>query len=122
MSRLKPRLTMPLSTLQARDILGGLHFADMGRSGAAPLHDAVWIRHRHRNVVQTLSTMAPRIIPDDGKPSAAIEIALDQPMPDYDLDQIDQPTPRDVDGVLVSQGFRDLVDDARGILTDLLGA
>lgn len=41
-------------------------------------------------------------------------------MPDYDLDQIDQPTPRDVDGVLVSQGFRDLVDDARGILTDLL--
>ena len=41
-------------------------------------------------------------------------------MPDYDLEQIDQPTPRDVDGVLVSQGFRDLVDDARGVLTDLL--
>jgi len=64
--------------------------------------------------------MALRIIPDEGKPSAAIEIALDRPMPDYDLDQIDQPTPRDVDGVLVSQGFRDLVDDARGIWTDLL--
>jgi hypothetical protein len=41
-------------------------------------------------------------------------------MPDYDLDQTDQPTPRDVDGVLVSQGFRDLIDDARGILTELL--
>ena len=41
-------------------------------------------------------------------------------MPDYDLEQIDQPTPRDVDGVLVSQGFRDLVDDTRGILTELL--
>jgi hypothetical protein len=64
--------------------------------------------------------MSLRIIPDDGKPSAAIEIALEHPMPDYDLEQIDQPTPRDVDGVLVSQGFRDLVDDARGILTELL--
>lgn len=64
--------------------------------------------------------MSLRIIPDEGKPSAAIEIALEHPMPDYDLDQIDQPTPRDVDGVLVSQGFRDLVDDARGILTELV--
>jgi|SRR5215475_15199728 len=64
--------------------------------------------------------MSLRIIPDEGKPSAAIEIALEQPLPDYDLDQIDQPTPRDVDGVLVSQGFRDLIDDARGVLTDLL--
>ena len=64
--------------------------------------------------------MSLRIIPDEGKPSAAIEIALEHPLPDYDLDQIDQPTPRDVDGVLVSQGFRDLVDDARGILTELL--
>jgi len=64
--------------------------------------------------------MALRIIPDEGKPSAAIEIALEHPLPDYDLEQIDQPTPRDVDGVLVSQGFRDLVDDTRGILTELL--
>jgi hypothetical protein len=64
--------------------------------------------------------MSIRIIPDEGKPSAAIEIALENPMPDYDLEQIDQPTPRDVDGVLVSQGFRDLVDDTRGILTELL--
>src|SRR6202000_1739721 len=64
--------------------------------------------------------MSLRIIPDEGKPSAAIEIALEHPMPDYDLDQIDQPTPRDVDGVLVSQGFRDLIDDARGILTELI--
>jgi hypothetical protein len=64
--------------------------------------------------------MALRIVPDEGKPSAALEIALEKPMPDYDLDQTDQPTPRDVDGVLVSQGFRDLIDDARGILTELL--
>jgi hypothetical protein len=65
--------------------------------------------------------MSIRISPDQNQPSAAIEISLDKPLPDYDLDQVDQPTPRDVDVILVSQGFRDLVDDARGVLTDLLG-
>jgi hypothetical protein len=64
--------------------------------------------------------MPIRIIPDQGQPSAAIEISLSTPLPDYDLLQLDQPTPRDVDAVLVSQGFRDLVDDARGVLMDLL--
>ena len=61
-----------------------------------------------------------RVIPDQDQPSAAIEISLEKPLPDYDLLQLDQPTPRDVDAVLVSQGFRDLVDDARGVLMDLL--
>jgi hypothetical protein len=61
-----------------------------------------------------------RIAADKSQPSATIEIALKNPLPDYDLEQMDQPTPRDVDGILVSQGFRDLVDDARGVLTDLL--
>jgi hypothetical protein len=64
--------------------------------------------------------MSIRIIPDQDQPSAAIEISLSRPLPDYDLLQLDQPTPRDVDAVLVSQGFRDLVDDARGVLMDLL--
>lgn len=64
--------------------------------------------------------MAIRIVPDQGKPSAAIEIPLENALPDYDLKQMEQPTPRDVDGILVSQGFRDLVDDARGVLTELL--
>jgi len=64
--------------------------------------------------------MATRIIPDDDKPSVAIEISLEKPLPDYDLNEIDQPTPRDVDGVLVSQGFRDLVDDARGVLMEII--
>lgn len=64
--------------------------------------------------------MAMRIAPDKGKPSVAIEIPLENPLPDYDLDQIEQPTPRDIDALLVSQGFRDLVDDARGVLSDLL--
>lgn len=61
-----------------------------------------------------------RIAPDKDKPSVAIEIPLTKPLPDYDLEQLEQPTPRDIDGILVSLGFRDLVDDARGILTALL--
>jgi hypothetical protein len=64
--------------------------------------------------------MSIRISPDQNQSSAAIEISLEKPLPDYDLHQLDQPTPRDVDVILVSQGFRDLVDDARGVLTDLL--
>ena len=64
--------------------------------------------------------MSIRIIPDEDQPSAAIEVSLEKPLPDYDLLQLDQPTPRDVDLILVSQGFRDLVDDARGVLMDLV--
>jgi hypothetical protein len=64
--------------------------------------------------------MAIRIVPDANQPSAAIEIPLEKPLPDYDLHDLEQPTPRDVDVILVSQGFRDLVDDARGVLTELL--
>jgi hypothetical protein len=64
--------------------------------------------------------MATRIIPDEDKPSIAIEISLEKPLPDYDLNEIERPTPRDVDGILVSQGFRDLVDDARGVLLEIM--
>jgi hypothetical protein len=66
--------------------------------------------------------MPMRVIPDENQPSAAIEIPLEKPLPDYDLEELEQPTPRDVDGILVTQGFRDLVDDARGILTELIAA
>lgn len=64
--------------------------------------------------------MSVRISPDKNQPSAAIEIPLMNPLPDYDLHQIEQPAPRDIDALLVSQGFRDLVDDARGVLTELV--
>jgi len=64
--------------------------------------------------------MSMRVVPDINQPSAAIEIPLEKPLPDYDLHQLEHPTPRDVDAILVSQGFRDLIDDARGILTELL--
>ena len=60
------------------------------------------------------------IVPDKNQNSAALEIPLAKPLPDYDLHELEQPTPRDVDAILVSQGFRDLIDDARGILTELL--
>jgi hypothetical protein len=61
-----------------------------------------------------------RYVPDKDRPSVAVEIPLQKPLPDYDLEELEQPTPRDVDGILVTQGFRDLVDDARGMLTDLV--
>jgi len=64
--------------------------------------------------------MAIRLAPDSDRPSVAVEIPLEKPLPDYDLEQLEQPTPRDIDGLLVSQGFRDLVDDARGVLTELV--
>src|SRR5260370_21671896 len=64
--------------------------------------------------------MSIRIVPDKTQPSAAIEIPVEKPLPDYDLHEPEQPTPRDVDAILVSQGFRDIVDDARGVLTELL--
>jgi hypothetical protein len=57
--------------------------------------------------------MAIRVTADKQQPSATIEIPLEKPLPDYDLNQLEHPTPRDVDAILVSQGFRDLVDDAR---------
>ena len=65
--------------------------------------------------------MTMRLSPDKDRPSVAVEIPLTKPLPDYDLEEIEQPTPRDIDGILVSQGFRDLVDDARGVLTELVG-
>src|ERR1700724_4543797 len=67
-----------------------------------------------------IHTMSIRIVPDEDQPSASIEIALEKSLPDYDLEEVEQPTPRHVDAILVSQGFRDLVDDTRGILMDLL--
>jgi hypothetical protein len=61
-----------------------------------------------------------RIVLDEDKSSAAIEIPLAKPLPDYNLEQVEQPTPRDVDAILISPGFRNLLDDARGVLADLL--
>ena len=41
---------------------------------------------------------------------------ITRPLPDYDLEKTEARVPRDIDGILVTQGFKDLIDDARGIL------
>jgi len=64
--------------------------------------------------------MPLRVLPDSDKPFVSIEIPLEKSLPDYDLEDLDKATPREVDSVLVSQGFRDLVDDARGVLLEIL--
>jgi hypothetical protein len=60
--------------------------------------------------------MAIRILPDVGTPTAGVELAILHPLPDYDLEKVEVPTPREVDPVLASQGFKDLLDEARAIL------
>ena len=60
--------------------------------------------------------MSVRIEHDAGAPNAAIELTIRHPLPDYDIEEVAHPIPRDVDVVLASQGFHDLLDEARGIL------
>jgi hypothetical protein len=60
--------------------------------------------------------MSVRITPDTNTPTASVELAITLPLPDYDLDEVEKQTPRQIDEILVSQGFRDLVDDAREVL------
>ena len=62
-----------------------------------------------------------RIEPDAHAPSAAVELPIRRPLPDYDLQEIEAPVPRDVDPMLASQGFLDLLDEVRGILQAALG-
>jgi len=57
-----------------------------------------------------------RIQHDMAAPTASIELPIVRPLPDYDLEEIEQPTPRDVDPLLASQGFKDLLDEARAVL------
>ena len=66
--------------------------------------------------------MAVKITADANAPTASAELMLARPLEDYDIAEVDMPTPRDVDGILVSQGFRDLVDDARAWLDRELSA
>ena len=61
--------------------------------------------------------MCVKIIPDTNTPTASVELAITLPLPDYDLDEVEKATPRQIDEILVSQGFRDLVDDARAALS-----
>ena len=60
--------------------------------------------------------MSVRISHDAAAPSASVEMMITQPLPDYDLDEVEVPIPRDVDPMLASQGFKDLLDEVRSIL------
>jgi len=61
--------------------------------------------------------MSVRITADTNTPTASVELAITLPIPDYDLDDVEKSTPRQIDEILISQGFRDLVDDARASLS-----
>lgn len=60
--------------------------------------------------------MAVRITHDAGAPTASVELAITRPLPDYDLEEVEAAIPRDVDPMLASQGFKDLLDEARSTL------
>jgi hypothetical protein len=59
---------------------------------------------------------ATKISFDAGSPTASIELMLTKPQPDYDLPEVEAPVPREVDPMLASQGFLDLLDEVRALL------
>lgn len=60
--------------------------------------------------------MSIKIAHDKAVPTASIELMIMNPLPDYDLEEVEAPIPRDVDPMLASQGFKDLLDEVRAIL------
>jgi hypothetical protein len=61
--------------------------------------------------------MSVKISHDAAAPSASVELMITQPLPDYDLDEVEAAIPREVDPMLASQGFKDLLDEVRTILS-----
>jgi hypothetical protein len=64
--------------------------------------------------------MLAKISHDSGAAAASVEIMLTEPLPDYDLLEVEAPVPRDVDTMLASQGFKDLLDEVRSFLEAVL--
>jgi hypothetical protein len=60
--------------------------------------------------------MAVKISHDAGAPIASVELMITRPLPDYDLVEVEARVPREVDPILASQGFKDLLDETRSIL------
>jgi hypothetical protein len=60
--------------------------------------------------------MPAKIAYDTYAPTASAELMITQPLPDYDLEEVEAPIPRDVDPMLASQGFLDLLDEVRAQL------
>ena len=63
-----------------------------------------------------MSRMPAKINFDTHVPTASLELMITQPLPDYDLEEVEAPIPRDVDPMLASQGFLDLIDEIRAQL------
>jgi hypothetical protein len=59
---------------------------------------------------------------DKGAPTASAELMIKKPLPDYDLAEAEAAVPREVDPMLASQGFKDLLDEVRAILASELAA
>jgi hypothetical protein len=60
--------------------------------------------------------MSIKIAHDKAAPTASMELMITKPLPDYDLEDVEASIPRDVDPMLASQGFKDLLDEVRAIL------
>lgn len=60
--------------------------------------------------------MAIKITHDANAATASIELMITRPLEDFDLTEIEALKPRDIDPILASQGFKDLLDEARAIL------
>jgi len=66
--------------------------------------------------------MSIKIAHDKAAPTASMELMITKPLPDYDLEDVEASIPRDVDPMLASQGFKDLLDEVRAILDRELAA
>jgi hypothetical protein len=64
--------------------------------------------------------MPGKLQSDAHAPTVAAELPLRHALADYDIEDVVKESTRDVDEILVSQGFQDLVDDARAALRTLL--
>ena len=60
--------------------------------------------------------MAIKISHDANTATASVELMITRPLEDFDLTEVEAPVPRDVDPMLASQGFKDVLDEARAIL------
>jgi hypothetical protein len=60
--------------------------------------------------------MAIKITHDVNAATASVELMITRPLEDFDLTKVEAPVPRDVDPMLASQGFKDLLDEVRTIL------
>lgn len=60
--------------------------------------------------------MSAKITHDVNAPMASVEMVIQKPLEDFDLFEVEAETPREVDPMLASQGFKDLLDDVRAML------